>query len=138
MLAIKREQREVLGEPAFVDRLIAYLRRAHLEWVYALSDDELRMRVVHGLAKGRGYGLTWEFSLTVFVSHMLTIGPEFDKEPAIQRVLRDESIAPDSRMEALLGRAVSEDDWYDAVAMCDRDEYWAEVRKRVETSREGD
>jgi hypothetical protein len=137
MLAIKRSQREKMGEPAFEDRTIAFIKEKYLWWVHFLSDDELRMRVVHGIEKGRSYGLTWEFSLTVFVSHMITIGPDFDKQPAIQSVLRDESIIPDYRMEALLGKEVSDQDWEDASDMCEPDEYWANVREQMMKSRKG-
>jgi hypothetical protein len=138
MLAIKKAQREVMGEPAFVDRTIAFMKRRYLGWVHFLSDDELRMRVLHGIEKGRSYGLTWEQSLVVFVTHMLTIGPEFDKHPAIQRVLRDSSIdPPDRRMEALLGRDVSDDDWEESSDMCNPDEYWSRVRERMGAPRGG-
>lgn len=136
MLAIKRSQRERMGEPAFVDRMIFYLRTKYLWWIHFIPMDELRIRVVHGIEKGRSYGLTSEFNLTVFVTNMLTIGPDFDKQPAIQRVLTDESIDPDDRMEALMGKGVTDDDWEDSSDMCEPDEYWAGVRAKIE-SREG-
>jgi hypothetical protein len=138
MLAIKKAQREAMGEPEFVERTIAFIKRRYPGWVYPLSDDELKMRVLHGIEKGRSYGLTWEQSLVVFVTHMLTIGPEFDKQPAIQRVLRDSSIdPPDRRMEALQGRDVSDEDWDQSCAMCDREEYWSYVRERMGAPRGG-
>lgn len=128
MFAIKREQRQKMGEPAFVDRTMEWLRVNHLPFVHDLDDDELRLRVRHGVAKARGYGLTWESSLTIFVSHMLTINPEFDKQPAVQAVLVDPTIPGDEKMQALLG-LVDDDEWEEAAKQVDPAVYWDALRE---------
>jgi hypothetical protein len=127
MFAVKREQRQKMGESAFVERTMEWLRENHLSFVYDLDDDELRLRVRHGVAKARGYGLTWESSLTIFVSHMLTINPEFDRQPAVQAALTDPTIPGDEKMQALLG-LVDDDEWEEAAKMCDPVLYWDAVR----------
>jgi hypothetical protein len=128
MFAIKREQREKMGEPAFIDRTVEWLRYNHLPFVHDLDDDELRLRVRHGVEKARGYGLTWESSLTIFVSHMLTINPDFDRQPAVQVALTDPKIPGDEKMQALLG-LVTDDEWEEAAKMVDPALYWDAVRK---------
>lgn len=128
MFAIKREQRQKMGEPAFIDRTMEFLRYNHLPVVYDLDDDELRMRVRHGVEKARRYGLTWESSLTIFVSHMLTIHPDFDKQPAILAVLTSPKIPGDEKMQALLG-LVNDDQWEEAANQGDPKDYWDKVRE---------
>lgn len=128
MFAIKREQRRQMGEPAFIDRTVEWIREYHREHVYDIDDEELHLRVRHGVEKARSYGLTWESSLTIFVSHMLTINPEFDKQPAIQAALVDPSIPGDEKMQALLG-LVDDDEWEEALKMCDPARYWDGVRE---------
>ncbi len=127
MFAIKREQRQKMGDPPFIDRTVEYFKEYYIEHVYDIEDDELHMRVKHGVEKARGYGLTWESSLTIFIAHMLTINPEFDKQPAIQKVLVDPAIPGDERMQALLG-LVEDDEWEDALKQCDPEQYWRDLR----------
>ncbi|WP_438030761.1 hypothetical protein [Sorangium sp. So ce233] len=127
MLKVKRRQRSEAGDPAFVDRTVGHLRRFHGVATERLSDDELRFRVRHGLARGRGHGLTWESSLTVFVAHMIELCPAFDEHPAAARVLADASIPPDERVEALLAH-LTEEEWEEAARMCDPVAYWARAR----------
>lgn len=136
MFAIKREQRQKMGEPAFIDRTAEWFREYHLSHVWDLDDDELRMRVRHGVDKARSYGLTWESSLTIFVSHMLTINPDFDRHPAVQAVLVDPEIPGDEKMQALLG-LVDDDEWEEAAKQCDPREYWDAVREASRAEGEG-
>jgi hypothetical protein len=130
MFAIKREQRQKMGEPAFLERTAEWLREYHRDHTWQLDDDELRMRVRHGVAKARRYGLTWESSLTIFVSHMLTINPEFDRHPAVHAALTDPKIPGDEKMQALLG-LIGDDEWEEAARQCDPNEYWDAVREAM-------
>ncbi|AKT43484.1 hypothetical protein [Chondromyces crocatus] len=124
MFLVTREQRQKTGDPAFVDRVVTHFRRYHTEAVAILSDDLLRRRVAHGIERGRAYGLTWEYSLTVFVAHMMRIHPEFDRYPAIQRELfNPDHGEPDERIDALT-YAVSEKAWDEAASQSDPEAYW--------------
>lgn len=129
MFAVKREQRRKMGEPAFIDRTVEWVKYNHRPYVYDLDDDELRLRVRHGVEKARGYGLTFESSLAIFVSHMLTINPDFDRQPAVQAVLVDPKIPGDEKMQALLG-LVDDDEWEEAAKQCDPAQYWDGVRDK--------
>lgn len=131
MLSIRREQRQKVGELAFEERTADFCRRCIEPHVARLDDRRLLLRVRHCIARARSYGLSWESSITAFVLHMLSIGPEFDKQPVIQRVLRDESIPVDDRMTAMLG-LVDDDDWEEAAALGDEKAYWKNV-DRTET-----
>jgi len=135
MLLVSRAQRQQVGDPAFVERVVEHFRRYHIEAVYMLPDDVLRKRVAHGIERGRSYGLTWEYSLTVFVAHMMRINPEFDKHAAIQRVLHDASIEPDERINELPAM-VSDEEWEEAGRQCDPETYWQQIGAPTPGARE--
>ncbi len=127
MLLVSQKQRQRVGDPAFVQRVVDHFRRYHLEAVYRLPDEVLRRRVVHGIEKGRSYGLTWEYSLTVFVAHMIRINPEFDKHPAIQRELQSPARGePDERIDAM-ATYVTASEWEEAARQCDAEAYWRAI-----------
>lgn len=128
MFLIKREQRQRMGDPAFVDRTVDRVKRFYLDYIYMLEDQELRFRVKHAIEKARSYGLTKESSISVFVAHMLTLGPEFDKQSAIQAALHDQDLAPDNRMQAMRA-TVFDEDWEEATKQCDPTTYWAMIHE---------
>jgi len=135
MLRVSQDQRRIVGEPAFVDRVVFHFIRYRHEDVDHISDRVLRARVEHGLTVGRAYGLTWEYSLTVFVTHMIGINPEWHLQPAIHRALGDESLPPDLRIDAIFG-AVTDDDWEEAAERCDADAYWQPIDASAPTGEE--
>lgn len=127
-MLVTREQRQKMGDPAFVDRTVDRFRTYFLEHVYMLEIEELRFRVKHGIAKARGYGLTYESSISTFLAHMLTLNPDFDKQPAVQRALHDPEIEPDGRMAAMMA-TVNDEDWQEAAKQCDPRVYWAKLHE---------
>lgn len=123
MLTIRREQFEVfhhVAETAFVRRVGEHLRENIADAVIQLpnevilvkqiSDERLYRMVRHGIARARDYGMDWESSVTAFVVLMFVAAPNFDKHPLIERVLRDERVEANSRVDQLWERT-SEDNW---------------------------
>jgi hypothetical protein len=92
-----------------------YIRAEHPDAVRAISDEELLRRVSLGIARAESHGLTWDSSITAFVAMMFEVAPTFDEQPSISRVLKDESIPADRRLEALWERT-SDEDWDEAEA----------------------
>jgi hypothetical protein len=123
MLKIRAEQFEVfqpVAETAFVRRVVEHLRDHHSETVVQLpnevilikqiSDERLRRMARGGMARARDYGMDWESSVTAFVVLMFIAAPNFDSHPLIQRVLRDERAAANSRIDQLWERT-TEENW---------------------------
>jgi hypothetical protein len=135
VIRVSRAQREIVGDPAFIDRVVFHFKRYRIDYVHHLADHVLRRRIVHGIEKGRSYGLTWEYSLTVFVAHMFGINPEWHLQPALHRALVDEALAPDLRMDALFGQ-VTDDDWEEAAVHCDAEAYWQRIDATAPTGEE--
>lgn len=123
MLIIRPEQFEVfqpVAEAAFARRVVEHLREDHAETVIQLpnevvlvkqiSDERLYEMVRNGIARARGYGIDWESAVTAFVVLMFVAAPNFDKHPLIQRVLKDERVEANSRVDRLWERT-SEENW---------------------------
>jgi hypothetical protein len=123
MLIIRPEQMDAfrdVAEQALVSEIIAYLREKHAGAIVRLSDgvytikqmadERLREMVIHAVARARAYGMTWKSSLQAFVVTMVVAAPNFDEHPIIQRILKDEKIAADRRLDALWERT-SEQNW---------------------------
>jgi hypothetical protein len=69
--------------------------------------DEL---IHSGITMARHYGLSWESSLTAFVTLMFVVAPNFHDFPSVQRILLDPSTPPDSRL-AELWDGTAEEEW---------------------------
>lgn len=118
MLTIGKQQLEALKgsvQRAYARDVARYIRAEHPDAVQAISDEELLRRVSLGIARAESHGLTWDSSITAFVAMMFEVAPTFDEQPAISRVLKDESIPADRRIEALWERTTDED-WDEAEA----------------------
>ncbi len=127
MLLVTRQQREEIGEPAFVQRVLTHFQRYHMEAVYEWPEELLRKRIEHCITRGRTWGLTWEYSLTVFAAHMIRIHPQFDQQPDIRRELGNAAHGvPDERIDALPGH-VPNRAWDEAQERSDPEAYWRTV-----------
>jgi hypothetical protein len=133
MLIIRAEQFEVfqpVAEAAFVRRVVEHLREHHPDVVVQLpnevilikqtSDDRLYKMVRNAVNLARDYGIDWESTVTAFVVLMFVAAPNFDKHPLIQRVLRDERVDANSRVDQLWERTT--------------DENWEAVRKNYDVT----
>jgi len=106
VIVIRAEQMSAFAAAhaaAFGRRVAESLCRHGCPAAVELGDDALRARVEIGLRRARAYGITWERSLAAFVAWMFWIGPDFDRHPVVRRILTAEEIAPDERVELLVG-----------------------------------
>jgi hypothetical protein len=125
-LVIRKQQMEAfqpVAEAAFVRKVADYLRETHAEVKVRLPGGDLTVRQIpdetllemaqNGIARARGYGITWKSTLKAFVVLMFVAAPNFDEHPLVSRVLQNDEFAPDSRIDRLWER-ISEHNW-DAV-----------------------
>ena len=123
MLQIRPEQLEVfqpVAETAFLRRVVEHLREHNAESVIQLpnevalvrqlSDEKLFAMARTGIARAREYGMDWESSLTAFFVVMVVAAPNFDKHPLILRILKDENVDPNARIDQLWERT-TDDNW---------------------------
>jgi hypothetical protein len=119
------------ADKRFYQRLVMFLHRKYAGVTVklpggAVTVSEMPLDLLHrlvreGVARARGYGLSWENNLATFVSLMLDVAPNFDEHPLIRHLLRDGRVPPDARMD-LVVENVSDEMWeaagqnYDPVA----------------------
>jgi hypothetical protein len=126
MFTISREQLEPFGaaaEEGFERRLADHLRRNHHgvkvelpsgpTMVGQLPEPVLRGLIRAAVARGRRYGLLNESSISAFVVLTFVVAPNFDDQPAIRRVLTDDNVAADWRVNRLWVQT-SPRDWEEA------------------------
>lgn len=122
-MIIRPEQMQAfaaVAEKAFVARVVEYLRQKHgavgvhlpsgIATVGQIPQRTLQKMVENGIARARGYGMNYESALAAFIVILFEAAPNFDDHPLIQRILKDESVPPNSRIEELLSRA-TEQNW---------------------------
>lgn len=123
MLTIRSEQFAVfqpVAEHSFARRVAAHLRAQHGAIAVQLPDgvvtlaqlpnEKILSMVKSGIERARRYGLQWESSITAFVVVMFVAAPNFDEHPLIQRILRDDKLSPDLRIDHLW-QHTSEQNW---------------------------
>jgi hypothetical protein len=128
MLTLRREQFSAfdhVAEAAFIRRVVEYLGEEHSDALVKTREAELtlgelpgadlREMVRRGVERARAYGLTWESSLTAFVVLTFVVAPNFDGHPLIKRVLQDDDVEPDLRIDRLW-ELTTEENWEAAAA----------------------
>jgi hypothetical protein len=103
-------------ERAFPARVVEHLRKHHAQAIAGLGGEPLRALVSERIRRARSYGLTWESTIAAFVAMTFAIAPEFDRHPSIRRILHDEKIPPNSRLEGLLEQ-LTESEWAEAARL---------------------
>jgi len=100
------------GEEAvrFRERLVASVRENFPAKVENMTEQDLQACVAEGIAKARSYSLTWESAIADFVGLMFDVAPTFDQHPDVYRILRDERISPNQRVDSLF-RDIDDDVW---------------------------
>ncbi|WP_441286638.1 hypothetical protein ACSRUE_30445 [Sorangium sp. KYC3313] len=97
-------------ESRFCNLVVEEVRRRYPDATAPLSEGEILAHVRSGVERARGHGLTWMSSIASFVELMFDVGPRFDEHPAVLRLLEDDDLPPDLRVEALVHR-LTEQEW---------------------------
>ena len=129
MLKVHREQEMAVADRAFIDKVEEYVAEDILNRRVSAEEKArlpLRGMIEHAVGVARGYGWETQRDLMLFALHMITINPGWHRQPKIQAIVEDRSLAPPVRREKLL-TDVSDDEWEQAGEMVDEDEYWTRV-----------
>ncbi len=128
MLKLGKDQMGELDraiDAAFARDIMRYIRAEYEGLVGSLPEAELLRRVKIGIARAKGYGMTWESTIRAFVALMFEIAPTFDEQKQIRLVLTDETLPADNRIDALWD-ATRDEDWDEAEQLQERAEaFWS-------------
>ena len=123
-LTIRAEQKavvEAVAEENFVSRLAAHLRGEYSNaavtlpvgekfTVAELAPETLHELVRVGIARARGYGMTYESAISAFTAVMFEIAPNFDTHRLCQVLFNDEEVEPNRRIDEVLN-VLTEKNW---------------------------
>ncbi len=134
MLKIRNQQMQAfqtVAEVAFLRKLVEYLYEHHgqvavqlpenFTVIVQIPENQIKTLVANGINRARAYGISSEVSLAAFVVLMFVTAPNFDEHPLIKRLLKDERIAANERIDSLW-QHTTEQNWqvvkqnYDAKA----------------------
>lgn len=114
MLRIRSEQIGAFGplaDAVFAKRVAEYVRETHSNLqvrfptetltVAEIPEELLEKTVQEGIDRARGYGLSWETSLSAFVVLMFVSAPNFDSHPQVRQILTSAAVSADHRMDRL-------------------------------------
>ncbi|MBA3805012.1 MAG: hypothetical protein H0X14_04790 [Acidobacteria bacterium] len=117
MLKIRKEQVEAFlpkTDEEIVEFIVKHLHEESPNLIERLPPESLREMVGNGVARARGHGLRRLEDLTAFVSIMFEIAPDFDEHEELRRVLRDDGVPADERMDRLFDSEL-DDAWEEVV-----------------------
>ncbi len=114
MLKIRSQQMQAfqsVAERAFLRKLKEYLFEQHaqvavqlpesLTVIAQIPENQLNILITNGINRARAYGISSETALAAFVVLMFVTAPNFDDHPLIKRLLKDERIAANERLDSL-------------------------------------
>src|SRR5262249_29538881 len=123
MLKIRPEHMAVFHEAAeasFLRRVVQYLRERHssvavqlpsgITTVELIPEETLFELVENGIKRARRDGMSWESALSAFVVLMFVTAPNFDDHPLIRRVMKDDKIDANARIDHLW-ESTTEQNW---------------------------
>ncbi|MBI4903458.1 MAG: DUF4123 domain-containing protein [Acidobacteria bacterium] len=86
----------------FVDELVGHMKDKHAAEVAEWPSEVQRARAGTAIARARSYGIESTGSIRTFLSLMIQSGPNFDRHPSVNAVLKDPSIEEDLRPNAAI------------------------------------
>jgi len=103
-MRIRAKQIDVLSQPAkdnFVPDMADKLH-GDMPWtVEPYSDEELEAEIRRAMTQARRYRIDGPANLDVFCRLWFRIGPEFDEQPRVQHILKNQRKPADVRLRSL-------------------------------------
>jgi hypothetical protein len=105
MLTIRDAQMQAFGAmmlDSFVDRTVARVAREHPARYEAMGPDATRALVRQGIARAKTYTIEETGAVGAFIDLMVTLHPEFEKQPDMEDVmdiLTDYELSDETRMQ---------------------------------------
>jgi hypothetical protein len=123
MLTIRDDQMDAFqetAEGAFAKRIIEYIKENHADEIVQIPAGKCKVThlpeeiffkmVFQSLQRAKRYGFSLRPTLKAYVILRFVVAPNFDEHPIIKRVLTDESIPADERIDELWDKT-SEQNW---------------------------
>ena len=103
----QRDQLMYYDKEALYERIVSYWHETCADAIDGLEADMLREVAIAAVARCSSYGIHSADDQVLFASLMMAVSPSFDDHPAVQRGLRDQTVAPDERLDRLITRRLA-------------------------------
>jgi hypothetical protein len=113
MFEIREDQIKAFTAARTRENIAALVTQDYEDILSGMPRDLVFDMVDGGIATARSFGLSTPEDLAGFVCLMFEIGPEFYRQPNILKILQDNSIEPQRKLEEL-DRRTTEQDWNEA------------------------
>lgn len=126
MLTISDAQQDAMFQDdheKFVGFIIEHLREEHYDYVTEIPDRLLKPMVEAGLKRAKGHGFSTSAHLTTYVVWMFTMAPNFDEQPQIAQILKNDVILPQEKLNYLMADEM-EQAWEEAQDNFDEDAWF--------------
>lgn len=123
MLIIRQEQIDALimgTDEEFVSFLIGHIKEKQPELETVYDNETLRKMVKNGIERAKSHGFKTAEDLTIFVSLMFRIAPNFDEQSDIKAIVDNEDIAPEKRFAELESPIFPKKAWDEAAKNYDK------------------
>jgi hypothetical protein len=105
MLKISNEQMDEFlpkSNKDIINFIIGHLNNEHYDYISDIPSDTLREMVANGITRARSYSFSDLEDVTVFVTWMFVMAPNFDEQPKLREILHDVTIPAEERINKLL------------------------------------
>ena len=115
-MILRQVQMDALQEATRLRNVVDYLYQHHAAALGTMTRAEVRSLAEDAIRRAQAYKFHSASDVTTFVVMTFDVARDFDKHPAIARILTDASIPDSKRMDALLERT-SDRVWEEAARM---------------------
>jgi hypothetical protein len=102
------------SDEEFVEFLVGHVKEEQPELEEENDDETLKKRVRGGVERAKSRGFRTAEDLTIFVSLMFRIAPNFDEQSDIKAILNDKNIPPGQRFEKMQSPTFPKKAWSEA------------------------
>lgn len=97
-------------------KILVFLREECLKELDRIPDTIVLRMIDGGISKAQSYLLVSEYSIGLFISLLIKIGFAFDKQPAIQEILRRDDLNDNQRIDLII-ETTTEQQWQQAQSL---------------------
>lgn len=98
----QREQLMYYDKEVLYGRIVEHWEETCSEAIDGIERPMLREIAIAAVARCATYGIHTADDQVLFAGLMMSVSPSFDDHPAVQRMLRDETVAPDERLDRMI------------------------------------
>ncbi len=134
MFKIRKEQIDAFlpqDDSSRIDFILEHLEDEHNEYISDMPTRVLRDMIANGLKRARQYGFNELEDMTVFVTWMFIIAPNFDEQSELKHLLHEKTLSAGERIDKMLADGL-DSSWDEAQDNYNSDAWFPELQNEDE------